>query len=399
MLSIILLGFKNKNNFANIYLVGFLFSTSFFCLSSYIFFYSNSIHLTAHFISSIPSIYFLIGPFFYFYFRSIVTDHSKLSFFDYFHFLLFLIVFSGSLPFLFSNWNHKLTVTELLVEGFLFNTDIQTNSIIPKHVNHLIRPFHTLFYIFLSCKLLTKQRKNHVLYSNKFQYNLIYTWIYCLIILLTIATFAQIFGLFNLINIKSKHILFEESRVIVKVLIVDYFLINLILILFPKIMYGLPIENLQNNGSIVSEPFNRMKVVIANHEDAENSTTSSSVEKSPLFLFTDQYVDEMDLHIKCCIKELHYLDPNFQMDSLCKSFNIPYHHWTFYFNDIKQQTFIEWKNRTRINYAKEKIINGYLDSKTFQSLATECGFNTQSTFIRVFKIYTGKNPGDYIKSI
>jgi AraC-like DNA-binding protein len=226
-----------------------------------------------------------------------------------------------------------------------------------------------------------------------------YTWIYGLIILITIATFAQIFGLFNLMNIKSKHILLEESRVIVKVLIVDYFLINLILILFPKIMYGLPIENLQNNSSIVSEPFNRMKVVIANHEDAENSTTSSSVEKSPLFLFTKQYVDEMDLHIKCCIEKLHYLDPNFQMDSLCKSFNIPYHHWTFYFNDIKQQTFIEWKNRTRINYAKEKIIDGYLDSKTFQSLATECGFNTQSTFIRVFKIYTGKNPGDYIKSI
>jgi len=247
--------------------------------------------------------------------------------------------------------------------------------------------------------LLTKQRKNHVLYSNKFQYNLIYTWIYCLIILITIATFAQIFGLFNLMNIKSKYILFEESRVIVKVLIVAYFLINLILILFPKIMYGLPIENLQNNSSIVSEPFNRMKVVIANHEDVENSTTSSSVEKSPLFLFTDQYVDEMDLHIKCCIKELHYLDPNFQMDSLCKSFNIPYHHWTFYFNDIKQQTFIEWKNRTRINYAEEKIINGYLDSKTFLSLASECGFNTQSTFIRVFKMYTGKNPGDYKKSI
>ena len=148
LLSVMLLGMKNGLNSSNRYLAGLFFSTSLYCLSIYIFLFSNSVTLVAVFFSSIPSIYYLIGPLSYLYARSIVRDDSKLSSLDYLHFVIFLLTFIGSLPFLFSDWTHKLLVAENLIDGNLFNTKYQTNVIIPKQLNHFLRPIHTIFTAF-----------------------------------------------------------------------------------------------------------------------------------------------------------------------------------------------------------------------------------------------------------
>lgn len=394
-----LLGINNGNNFANIYLAGFLFCLSLFCLSSYFFFYSKSIALVAIFISSIPSIYFLIGPLSYFYVRSIVKDNSKLSRLDCFHFLLFLIVFLGSLPFLFSNWNYKLFVAEMLINGNLFNTDIQTNSIIPKHINHLIRPFQTLFYTLLNWHILTKQRKNKTFYSNKFQYNLIFKWLFSFNCLLTIAGLTQMLGVFNMVNIESKTIFIDNSRILLLILILTYSLINICIFLFPKIMYGLPMERLRNNNTtIVLDPIVLTKYSHASNDNSIITIPPTSESQSPLFLFTNEYCDELEFHLEECVNKLWYLDTNFRLDTLNKNSGIPLHHWTIYFNEIKKQSFTEWKNSLRIDYAKKLINNDFIKTKTFESLALECGFTTQSTFIRVFKLYTGSTPRDFLKS-
>jgi AraC-like DNA-binding protein len=392
-----LLGMKNGLNSSNRYLAGFFFSTSLYCLSIYIFLFSNSVTLVAVFFSSIPSIYYLIGPLSYLYARSILRDDSKLSSLDYLHFVIFLLTFIGSLPFLFSDWTHKLLVAENLIEGNLFNTKYQTNVIIPKQLNQFLRPIHTIFYGILNWYLLRELWQKASLYANKIQYSLIRRWLFAFNCLITISSIAYLLGLYYMKSIQNKPEFYKSSETVLFIILVSYSLMNVCLFLFPRIMYGLPLER-QNSATGGPSSLLNAKTVPA-IEDEEQVEESTSDEKQPfLFLFTESYLATIQLELEKCKTEQRYLDPAFKLDTLFLDSGIPLHHWTFFFNEIKKQSFIEWKNSERIAFALKLIAEGFLENHTFKTLGSKCGFTTQSTFIRVFKTYTGKSPSDFFKT-
>jgi AraC-like DNA-binding protein len=392
-----LLGIKIGNNAANRFLAAFLFISSLYCLGNYCILFGNSIPLVAVFITCIPSFYYLIGPFAFFYIRSIVKDNSKLSALDYLHFLIFLITFSGSLPFLFTTWEYKLKVADSFVNGIFFNTKFQTNFLIPKKVNHLLRPIQTLVYTVLNWRILFIHKNKKSTYSNKLQFNFIYTWLFAFNCLLTIAAFSYLVGLYNMLTIQSKFLYIDNSRILLLILIVSYSVINLCFFIFPKIMYGLPMERLMNNNTLSVEPIVHNELANATADDVQIASSSLEVQ-SPLFLFTKGYCDELEMHLQKCINGLLYVNTDFRLDSLYKISGVPLHHWTLYFNEIKKQSFIEWKNKLRIDYAVKLIKEDFIKEQTFESLAAACGFTTQSTFIRVFKSCTGMSPRDFLKS-
>jgi len=397
LLSVMLLGIKNGLNSANRYLAGYFFSTSLYCMSIYFFLFSNSVPLVAFFFSSIPSIYYLIGPLSYFYVRSIVRDDSKLSSLDYLHFLIFMLTFMGSLPFLFSSWSNKLMVAENLINGNMFFTKFQTNVIIPKKLNQLLRPVHTIFYAILNWHLLRELWKKSGMYANKSQYFLIRKWLFVLICLINIASIAYLFGLYNMMSLQNKRAFQQSTETILFIIVLSYSLINVCLFLFPKIMYGLPLE--RHFGKPVESTSVLQTENVPTKEEEFHPEESTSAEKQPfLFLFTESYLATIQLELEKCKNEGRYLDPVFKLDILFLDSGIPLHHWTFFFNEIKKQSFIEWKNSERIAFALKLISEGFLDNHTLKSLGIKCGFTTQSTFIRVFKIYTGKSPSDFFKT-
>jgi len=398
LLSIMLLGIKNGNNAANRYLAGFLFISSLYCLGNYCILFGNSIPLVAVFITCIPSFYYLIGPLAFLYVRSIVKDNSKLTTLDYLHFLLFIIIFTGSLPFLFTSWEYKLKVADSFVNGIFFNTKIQTNFLIPKKVNHLLRPMQTLVYTVLNWRILFIYKNKKSNYSNKIQFKLIYSWLFAFNCLLTIAAFSYLVGLYNMLTIQSKFLYIDNSRIILLILIISYSVINLCFFIFPKIMYGLPLERLNSINPIHLEPISTAEHIDSIANDNKFEVSSSSTIQSPLFLFTKEYCDELELHLQKCINGLLHVHADFRLDSLHKISGVPLHHWTLYFNEIKKQSFIEWKNKLRIEYAVKLIEEDFIKEQTFESLAAACGFTTQSTFIRVFKSCTGLSPRDFLKS-
>jgi len=398
LLSIMLLGIKNGNNAANRYLAGFLFISSLYCLGNYCILFGNSIPLVAVFITCIPSFYYLIGPFAFLYIRSIVKDNSKLSALDYLHFSLFIIIFSGSLPFLFTTWEYKLKVADSFVNGIFFNTKIQTNFLIPKKVNHLLRPMQTLVYTVLNWRILFIHKNKKSNYSNKIQFKLIYSWLFAFNCLLTIAAFSYLVGLYNMLTIQSKFLYIGNSRIILLILILSYSVINLCFFLFPKIMYGLPLERINSINPIAPEPISTAEELDLIPSNNQIEISPDSPIQSPLFLFTKEYCDELELHLQKCINGLLHVHADFRLDSLHKISGVPLHHWTLYFNEIKKQSFIEWKNKLRIDYAVKLIEEDFIKEQTFESLAAACGFTTQSTFIRVFKSCTGLSPRDFLKS-
>jgi AraC-like DNA-binding protein len=332
------------------------------------------------------------------YVRSIVKDNSKLSTLDYLHFLLFIIIFTGSLPFLFTSWEYKLKAADSIVNGVFFNTKIQINILIPRKINHLLRPIQTLFYTVLNWRILFAYSKKRTTYSNKFQFKLIYSWLFAFNCLLTISAIAYLVGLYDMVTTQSKFLYIGNSKIILLILIISYSVINLCFFLFPKIMYGLPLERLNSINPIAPEPISTAEELDLIPSNNQIEISPYSPIQSPLFLFTKDYCDELELHLQKCINGLLHVHADFRLDSLHKISGVPLHHWTLYFNEIKKQSFIEWKNKLRIEYAVKLINEDFIKEKTFESLAAACGFTTQSTFIRVFKSCTGLSPRDFLKS-
>ena len=163
-------------------------------------------------------------------------------------------------------------------------------------------------------------------------------------------------------------------------------------------MYGLPLERLNSINPIAPEPISTAEELDLIPSNNQIEISPDSPIQSPLFLFTKEYCDELELHLQKCINGLLHVHADFRLDSLHKISGVPLHHWTLYFNEIKKQSFIEWKNKLRIDYAVKLIEEDFIKEQTFESLAAACGFTTQSTFIRVFKSCTGLSPRDFLKS-
>jgi AraC-like DNA-binding protein len=94
-----------------------------------------------------------------------------------------------------------------------------------------------------------------------------------------------------------------------------------------------------------------------------------------------------------------YLDLDSSTFSLSKDINLPIHHVTYFFNNINDEKYIEWRSRWRVVHALSLIKSekGYV--KTIESLGKESGFKSYATFIQSFKQVTGKLPKDYIRDL
>jgi AraC-like DNA-binding protein len=58
-------------------------------------------------------------------------------------------------------------------------------------------------------------------------------------------------------------------------------------------------------------------------------------------------------------------------------------------------TFGEYQNNLKIKFALKLIKEGYLDTRTIDSLAARCLFANKRTFYRNFKKWVGYTPSEY----
>ena len=161
---------------------------------------------------------------------------------------------------------------------------------------------------------------------------------------------------------------------------IGFLILILGLVLFPRILYGIPLEResliINANDSLVSE---KGKI--------ENIS------------FDEDYIEKIRLLLLNWIEQKKYLDAESTTSSLSKDIDLPIHHVTYFFNNVNDEKYIEWRNRNRIEYAMSLINskNGY--NKTIENLGKESGFKSYSAFIQSFRQITGKLPKDYIRDL
>lgn len=92
-----------------------------------------------------------------------------------------------------------------------------------------------------------------------------------------------------------------------------------------------------------------------------------------------------------------YLDPELSLPELSERVNIPAHHITQSLNEYARINYHDFVNGFRVEAFKNKIDSGEAEKFSLLGIAFDCGFNSKSSFNRIFKNLTGISPSGYKK--
>jgi AraC-like DNA-binding protein len=114
---------------------------------------------------------------------------------------------------------------------------------------------------------------------------------------------------------------------------------------------------------------------------------------------TDQNNQDFEILSQFIESEKPYLKTDLKMQDLVESTDIAYKRISEVFNKNFNKTFYEVMNAYRLEEAKILIKKGFHQDHTLNYLAEKAGFNSKTTFNRIFKKYTSQTPSDYIKNL
>lgn len=400
LLPFVLLYYNKGYRSANRYLAAFLFFAALYVLENFYFFYGESLNKIAFF-TCVHAFFYLIGPFSFFYVRSILRDNSTLRKTDYLHFVLFVLSFIGYIPYFFSSWDYKLMVAQNL---FSENWDIapfHLNKIFPHKMDQLLNVLHTYFYSISLWYLLWHYKKvaNSGIFRAK-QYKLIRNWLLVFASILSIITINFTVAMANVWLYDDKSIFLNRASIALLFASLVYIGMNMIILFFPHIMYGLPIGlkiNIRDLQTDVPSESN-----LSTSEDPSvklQEDTLNPLDKMEPQLFTLQYRETIEATLESCKARELFLNTDFKLIEISNESGIPAHHLTYFFNDIIETSFSDWRNSLRIAHAKNLISDRKTDTYTLQAISLQCGFASQNTFIRAFKNGTGTTPSKFMKSL
>lgn len=83
------------------------------------------------------------------------------------------------------------------------------------------------------------------------------------------------------------------------------------------------------------------------------------------------------------------------LKDLASALDIYPHYITQVLNTVFNQNFYDFINNYRIEEVKERLRDSQYRNLTVLAIAYDCGFNSKSTFNRIFKQKTGLTPTQY----
>ena len=100
--------------------------------------------------------------------------------------------------------------------------------------------------------------------------------------------------------------------------------------------------------------------------------------------------------LKKAVKEnQYYEDPELSLGSLAEKLGLHTHELSRILNMVLKKSFNDFINELRVQEVIRKMQDPANDHITFLGIAYGSGFNSQSTFSRIFKHVTGKSPAEY----
>lgn len=116
-------------------------------------------------------------------------------------------------------------------------------------------------------------------------------------------------------------------------------------------------------------------------------------EKSPLTSnISSKYAEKLLSVMK---RDKPYLNPEITLPQLSEELEIPVYQLSQIINEKMNQNFYRFINSYRVKEAKQRLINSNHADEKLIKIAFDVGFNSNNTFFRVFKEFTGETPSRF----
>lgn len=373
-------GYYNyKINTSWLYLTGFLVPLSVGVLLHYFSIIDDSPFLLAIVYGHFMPVLYLTGPMLYFYVRSTLKDSSQLSKWDIIHFLPSIIGLISIFPYYFESFDSKLEIANNLINNPNYHLILNISWLYDNSYNLLFRMVLLLLYVLVSMILVIRfhwNKKSEITFNQK---RIALKWLYAILLLMSICTISYLVLTVDFINGKL------DSRDTINTLDINYFfgvsfsLIPVLLIIFPQVLYGIPLIN------YIQKP------------SPEIQKATKTVTKK-----VDEEEEEIVKNLAAMVLEYMrtekpFTDPNFSLEDLSKSMDIQKHHLYYCFNTVLNSKFTTIRAQMRVEYAKECLLTGNLEQLSMEGIWTKAGFSSRTSFFGSFKEFTGVTPTEFIK--
>ncbi|CAD5266027.1 MULTISPECIES: AraC family transcriptional regulator [unclassified Imperialibacter] len=308
-------------------------------------------------------IMFLIGPLLYFYVHSLTTEDFKLKRQHLLHLLPFLLVVV-----------HRSTILGVPISS---TPDLIENpNYLYNKIYYSLLMISALGYWLFGLKLIVKHRKSMPLYfSNYSNKNTLgwLTFVLSLFLVLFIANFSSFF-VNNVLGLAIRSYSTLSLNLTVFTFIMVYFGIN---------QSAIYVKDQPGAESVGQMPYQRI---------GEGKLVGP--------IMTDEQIEELSGIVVGYLQEKKpYRNQEYNLQMLADDLGISRHKLSHVINSGQKKNFYKFINEFRVHDVKQMLADAAYDHFSILGIALECGFNSKTSFNRIFKEETGFTPSEFKQHI
>ena len=303
-------------------------------------------------------IIFIFGPLLYFYVSSLTIEDFKLKLNHIWHLIPLALISI-----------HRSTIDAVSVSS---STNIAENpAFIFNKIYFILLIISTFIYWIFSVKLILIHRKNIPFYFSNYTSKNTLNWLVFVVLIFLLFFVAQLF-------VSSIEKVFDTNLIKFPILFT-----NLTIFTFIMVFFGI-------NQSVIynSKKQNRERII----DISVPKYTNSALNK--------KQIEELNITVFSYLKSKKpFLNPEYSLQMMADDLSISRQKLSQTFNIGKQKNFYKIINEFRIEEVKQMLNNPDFNHFSVLGIAFECGFNSKTSFNRIFKEETGFTPSTYKKSI
>jgi AraC-like DNA-binding protein len=168
-----------------------------------------------------------------------------------------------------------------------------------------------------------------------------------------------------------------------------------ILLIFPEILYGIPRWQ-KSRGRVSTEVSLDPVDLPADDSHAGSSQTVERDDREDEDAMP-QFQSLASRITRYMNDERPWLDPDFSLDDMARTLEVPKHHLYYCYNSILKTRFTRMRSEFRIAHACKLLDQGETRGKTIEAIGLASGFASRSSFLTTFREIKGMAPSDYLK--
>jgi len=376
LITVYLLLFKEKvlRSYSDI-LLALFFLFEVWCVIIYLAIYYGWIVNTPHLYKTAAPINYLLPPLTYLYVRAVLFNEKKFNAKDIWHFIPFVLFFLNYIPFYMLPVIEKSMIVQLTVKNYSTTYQYQV-GIVPESVSFIVRILQTLIYLIFQWRLIFQFKKDNINIEFDKQIKEVLKWLKILTWASTLFVIAYLL-LIVLTLFKNTMVSFILINLIPGFLVsISFLVISSYLLLNPKVLMGFP---------------------FVKYTEVDIGLLINKKVKLPFII--DDYSKEIEHVKKYFTENFPFLNKGVNISDVAVGTGIPAKELSFIINQHFNQRFNDYINQHRIEYITKKFNEGYLDHYTLQTLSSEAGFTSPTTFIAAFKKIEHCSPSEYLIKI